>query len=356
MRKWFSRLAALPGRKQLDEDLHEEISTHLQMEIDANLERGMPLEEATRSARRNTGNMTLIRESSREAWGFSVLESIFQDIRFAARLMRRNPGFTAAAVLTLALGIGANTAIFTVIKTVVLAPLPYPQADRIVQLESVWDDLKPHPNISILKFVKLRDYHETFEDATLYWAYGDRANLTSGDRPEQVGGLHVSANYFRLFGATFAVGRAFTFDEDRPGGPRVVVMSDGLWRRRFGADPQLVGKTIGIGGAPHQVTGVLKPGFYWDHDVDLWLPLQADLGSTGPSHEYYAAARLKPDVSLAQANAVMKVAFEGFHRQFPDVLAFAGRGFAAESLQTVATKEIRPTLNLLFGAGLLLYC
>jgi putative ABC transport system permease protein len=353
MRKWFSRLAAIGERKRIDEDLHEEINTHLQMEIDANLERGMPLEEATRSARRNTGNLTLIRESAREAWGFTFLESVFQDIRFAARLLRHNPGFTAAAVLTLALGIGANTAIFTVIRTILLAPLPYPQADRIVRLQSVFDDLKPQPYLSILKFVKLRDHYETFEDATLYWAYGGRANLTSGDRPEQVGSLHVSANYFRLFGATPALGRAFTSDEDRPGGPLVVVMSDGLWRRRFGADPQIVGKTIGIGGAPYQVTGILKPGFYWEGDVDLWLPLQADLASTGVSHEYYAAARLKPAVSLTQGNVVMKAVFEAFHRQFQGNMAFAGQGLAAESVQTVATKEIRPTLNLLFGAGLL---
>lgn len=353
MRKWFSRVAALPERKRIEQDLNEEIGTHLQMEIDANLERGMPLEEATQTARRNTGNLTLIRESAREAWGFAFLESIFQDIRFGARLLRRNPGFTAAAVLTLALGIGANTAIFTVIRTILLAPLPYPQPDRIVRLESVFDDLKPQPYISILKFVKLRDLHETFGDATLYWAWGGRVNLTSGDRPEQVGGIRVSANYFKLFGAAFALGRAFTPEEDRPGGPPVVVLSDGLWRRRFGADPQIVGKTISIGGAPYQVTGILKPGFYWDSDVDLWVPLQADLASTGVSHEYYAAARLKPGVSLAQANVVMKAVFDRYHREFQGNMAFGGQTLAAERVLTVATKEIRPTLNLLFAAGLL---
>lgn len=353
MRKWFCRLTALTERKRIDQDLIEEIGTHLQMEIDANLERGMPVEEATRTARRNTGNLTLIRESSREAWGFPVIESIFQDIRHAARPLRQNPGFTTAAVLTLALGIGANTAIFTVIRTILLAPLPYPEADRIVQLESVFDDPKPQPYISILKFVKLRDHYETFEDATLYWAYGGRASLTGGDRPEQVGSLHVSANYFKLFGAGAALGRAFTSDEDRPGGPHVVVVSDGLWRRRFGADPQIVGRTVGIGGAPYQVTGVLKPGFDWEGGVDLWIPLQADLANTGVSHEYFAAARLKPGVSLTQANAVMKKVFETFHHQFQGSMAFAGKGFAAESVQTAATKEIRPTLKLLFGAGLL---
>jgi putative ABC transport system permease protein len=287
----------------------------------------------------------------RDRRGLPWLESLLQDVRFGLRMWRTTPGFTAAALVTLALGIGANTAIFSVIRAVLLDPLPYPQADRIVQLESILADHKAYSNISISKFAAIREHTEVFQDATLYWAYGGRVNLTGGDRPEQLGGVHVSAEYFNLFGAKPALGRTFSSEEDRPGGPRVAVISNGLWRRRFGGDPQLIGKTIGVGGASYEVTGVLGPDFRWDPPVDIWLPLQADLGSTGPSHEYYAAARLKPGVSLQQATAAMKVAFEGFHRKFPGPLAFPGDGFAAERLQDVVVKDVRPSLRLLLGTA-----
>jgi predicted permease len=274
------------------------------------------------------------------------------DIRFSLRLLRKSPGFTAAAILTLALGIGANTAIFSVIRAVILEPLPYPKADRIVQLESILDDSKAYSYLSIPKFVAFRDQSEIFQDAALYWAYGGRVNLTDGDRPEQLGGSHVSADYFGLFGVGLALGRTFSAEEDQPNGPRVVVISNGLWRRRFGGDPQFVGKTIGIGGVPCQVVGVLAD-FRTDPPVDVWLPLQADLSSTGPSHEYYAGARLKPGVSLEQANTTMKVAFEGFRQRFPGTLSFPGKGLAVERMQDVVVKDVRPSLRLLLGTAAL---
>src|SRR5262249_9148506 len=160
--------------------------------------------------------------------------------------------------------------------------------------------------------------------------YGGRVNLTGGDRPEQLSGMHVSAEYFNLFEAHTAVGRPFSREEDRPGGPGVVVISNGLWHRRFGSNPDLIGKTIEIGGAPQEVTGVLEASFHWDPSVDIWLPLQADLNNTGPSHEYHGVARLKPGVSVEQANAAMKSAFVAFQAKFPDALSFAGKGLVVE--------------------------
>jgi putative ABC transport system permease protein len=350
-RAWCLRVAGMFGKESREREPVAELEGHLEMHIDDNLRAGLTPEAARRRALLQLGGIEQTRQHYRDRRGLPRLESLLQDIRFGLRMWRRNPGFTAIAVVTLALGVGANTAIFSVIRTVLLEPLPYPQADRIMQLESILDDSRLHPNLSIAKFMTFREQTAVFQDAALYWAYGGRVNLTGGDRPEQLGGLHVSADYFRLFRAGVALGRTFSAEEDRPGGPPVVVISSGLFRRRFGGDPQLIGKSIGIGGVPYEVAGVLAADFRWDPPVDVWLPLQANLSSTGPSHEYYAVARLKSGVSLEQANAAMSVAFEGFHRKFPGPLSFPGKGLTAERMQDVVVKDVRPSLHLLLGTA-----
>jgi putative ABC transport system permease protein len=333
-----------------DRDLQEELRLHIELAAQDARRRADSPHLAPRDAAIRAGGMAQAMEALRDQRGLPWLADLSHDVRYAIRTLRRSPGFTTVAVLTLGLGVGANTAIFSVIRAVLLEPLPYSQPDRIVRLESIWD-AKPLPNLSIPKFMTFREQTGIFQDAALYWAYGGRVNLTGGDLPEQVGAVHTSADYFRLFGAEVALGRPFLAEEDRPGGPRVVVISNGLWRRRFGGDPHLIGKNIGVGGVPYDVAGVLRADFYWDPPVDLWLPLQADLSSTGPSHEYYAAARLKPGVSLERANAAMKVAFEGFRRNFPDPLAFPGTGLTAERMQDVLVRDVRPSLRLLLGTA-----
>src|SRR5215831_11008835 len=170
--------------------------------------------------------------------GAPPMETLLQDLRYALRMLRKNPGLTAVAVLTLALGIGANTAIFTVVNTVLLRPLPYPEPDRIVQLmlsSPSWDPGRNANVTSIPKFMVWREQTQVFKDIAAY-DEGGVVNLTGGDRPEQIKVLHVSADYFRLFDVPIEIGRTFSADEDRPRGPRVVVVSDGLWHRRFGGD------------------------------------------------------------------------------------------------------------------------
>jgi predicted permease len=337
-----------------ERELAEELESHVRFHVADNLRAGMTAQEARRQAILRLGGIEQTKEHCREHQSLPWLESLWQDVRFGFRMLRKNPSFTTIAVITLALGVGANTAIFSVIKAVLLESLPYPEADRIVQLETIFDnDPKPESYLSIAKFVTFREQTDIFQDAALYWAYGGRVNLTGGDRPEQLAGLHVSADYFRLFGGGAILGRTFSLEEDRPGGPRVAVVSDGLWRRRFGGDPRLIGQTIGIGGAPYKVIGILAAQFRWDPPVDIWLPLQADLNSTGPSHEYRAAARLTPGVSLERANAAMKVAFEGFRRKFSSPLAFPGNGLAVERLQDLIVKDVRPSLGLLLGTAAL---
>jgi len=277
-------------------------------------------------------------------------ENLLQDIRYAMRMLRRSPGFTATAMTALALGIGANTAIFTVVNTVLLQPLAYPQPDRLVQLEL--SSTEGNANVtSIPKYAIWREQTQVFQDVAAYDAGGPGVNLTGGDRPEQLKGVHVSASFFPLFGASMAAGRAFSEDEDRPGGAHLVVLGNGLWRRRFAADPNIVGRNIELGGEPYFVTGVLAATFTSDPPADIYLPLQADPHSTDQAHYLRSAARMKPGVTLAQAQAAMKLAAEEYKRKFPGTIAMGPQdGFTAEPLRDTVIGDVRKSLLILLGA------
>jgi predicted permease len=280
------------------------------------------------------------------------LEVLLQDVRYAGRMLRRSPGFAATAISALALGIGANTAIFTVVNTVLLKPLAYPEPDRLVQLEL--SSPQGNGNItSIPKFIIWREQTQVFQDVAAYDLGGPGVNLTGGDRPEQLKGVHVSAEFFRLFGARVVAGRTFSAEEDRPGGPPLAVIAGGLWRRRFGSDLNLVGKSIDLGGEPFTVIGILDPTFTSDPPADIYLALKADPNSTDQAHYLRAAARLKPGVTLEKAKAAMKVAAEQFNRKFA---AAAGAqlgpqgSFTAEPLRDTIVGDVRKALLVLLGA------
>jgi putative ABC transport system permease protein len=275
-------------------------------------------------------------------------ENMLQDIRYAIRMLRRSPGFTATAIAALAWGIGANTAIFTVVNTVLLQPLAYPQPDRLVQLEL--SSAEGNANVtSIPKYAIWREQTQILQDVAAYDTGGPGVNLTGGDRPEQLKGVHVSASFFPLFGASMAAGRAYSADEDRPGGARLVVLSNGLWRRRFAADPNIVGSNIELGGEPYLVTGVLAGTFTSDPPSDVYMPLQADLNSTDQAHYLRSAARLKPGVTLAQAQAGMKAAAEEYKRKFPGTMG-PQDSFTAELLRDTVIGDVRKSLLILLGA------
>jgi len=258
------------------------------------------------------------------------------------------------------LGIGANTAIFTVVNAVLLKPLPYPEPDRVVQF-MIRDNGEGIEMISIPMFMAWREQTQALEDFALYEAEGPASagapelikvpgvNLAGGDRPERVRGIHVSAGYFRLFGAPVEIGRTFTAQEDIPGGPRLVVISDGLWRRRFGADRSLVGRAIQLGGEPQVVVGVLGPSFRIDPPSDVWLPLRADPNSIDQGPVSRAAARLKPGVTLEMAKAKTKLAEAQFRQKFPSG-ALSQMGFDIEPLRDAVVGDARLTLLVLLGA------
>ena len=275
---------------------------------------------------------------------------IRQDLASGLRTLRRSPGFAIAAFSALALGIGANTAIFTLINTVLLAPLPYPRSERIVQLWLTYPGsgglLLSIPEINLLT-----QQTRVLQDFAVYDFRGPGINITGVGEPEQVKAIHVSSNYFRLFGARIQVGRSFSVDEDRPNGGRVVVISNALWERRFSANRDLVGRTISLGNEPYLVTGVLAADFHPDPPAEVWLPLQADPNSTGQAHYVRAAARLPDDFPIDQANAMLKLTTAEFRREFP--LFNSNAYFEAQPLRETNAHDVRAALLVLFGTVVL---
>lgn len=280
--------------------------------------------------------------------GTNFLENLVGDLKHAVRMLRRSPGFAATAIAALALGIGANTAIFSVVKAVLLQPLSYPQPDRLVALMRS-SGAGIQWSISVPKFVVYREQAKVFESITAYDFVGPGINLTGGERPEEVKGIHASAGYFDVFGAPVALGRAYTAEEDRPGGPHLAVISNGLWRRRFGADPTILGRTVDLSGDPYQIIGVLGPGFRSDPPADVWLPLQADPNSTDPGARLRAAARMRPGVTLGQAQAAAKLAAEEFRRKFPKWMG-PHESATAVPLRDTVVADVRVVLLILLGA------
>jgi len=291
------------------------------------------------------------------------MTSLRQDLRYAFRALRRTPGFTLAAILTLALGIGATTTIFTVVNGVLLRPLPYPHADRIA---NIWNDFgegaQSLPAVSPLDF---RDYQqrsrtfETFAAASAGGVVGLRGNLTGAGEPERVDLATVTANFFPLFGVTPAYGRNFLATEEAPNGPHVVMLSDRLWRRRYGADPRLVGTTIPVDGIGHTVVGILPPEFrlalpaeaFLVTDAELWAPLQFNYANAPPRNFTFFTVfgRLRPDVTFAQAQAEMSGIALQFRKEFPEHAGTNVR-IRAVPLQEDVVKHARPALLVLLGA------
>jgi predicted permease len=278
------------------------------------------------------------------------MNTLLYDIRYALRQLRKSPGFTLTAIVTLALGIGANTAIFTVVNTVLLKPLSYPDADRIVSIGAIYYSGGRPAGGSIPHLHNWQQQTSIFKEVAAYDFAGPGFNLT-GDHPEQVHGIHVTEGYFRLFGAPVMLGRTFTPQEDTPNGGKVAVLSYGLWQRNFGGDAKIVGSSISLGNEPYTIVGVLGRSFQSDPEAEIWLPFQFDPNSADQGDYFEVAGLLKPGVTLAQANAQMKVAAQHFHRDWP----IRTEQFAVEPLRDRIIGNVRSSLLVLLGAvGLVL--
>ncbi len=274
------------------------------------------------------------------------MRNFIHEIRHALRALLKNPGFTLAAVSALALGIGANTAIFSVVNAVLLKPLAYPNADRIVEFGS-----RSEMIASFLSNVpELHAYQRAtraFQEVAAYDMTGPGFNITQG-RPEQVRGIHVTEGYFRLFGAPVILGRTFTPQEDAPHGGRVVVLSYGLWLRRFGGDPGIVGKSLSLGNEPYTIVGVIGKQFRSDPAADLWVPFQFPPVSEDMNTYFHVAGLLRPGVTMAQAKAQLDLAAVQYHRDYPYTNPQAR--FQIHPLRDTIVGDVRNSLLILLGA------
>ncbi len=282
------------------------------------------------------------------------MESLRQDFIYALRFLRKHRGFALLIVLCLALGIGANSAIFSVVDAVLLRPLPYPEADRLALLWDLHQGPGTEPveyNVSAFNFLEWRKQSQSFErlEAMLPRPF----NLTSGGRPEQVQGAAVTAGFFGLLGVEAEYGRGFLPEEDRPGGALSVVLSHGLWQRRFGGESQILGRALRIDGQSYTVVGVMAPGFHFVEEAELWVPLALDPASLPPQHSLLVAGRLGQGVGLDGAQSQMTTIAARLARGFPDTNA--SYGAKVSSLRDSLVKDRRRGLLLLLAAvGLLL--
>lgn len=335
-------------RNKKDALLVDEIEAHIAHQVDANIARGLSPEEARRQARLKFGNPTVTRERVWEYRSFPWIEDAWRDFRFALRSLAKVPSFTAIAILVIAVGIGANTAVFSVINTVLLKPLSYPDPQSLVILMNTGPQ-GSFPGANVPKFNIWRQQTRIFDAVAAFDQAGAGLNLTGGNDPEQLQGVHVSADYFRLFGAPLLAGRTFTAAEDSPNGGHVAVLSYGLWKRRFGGNPNIVGTNIQLDGQPYLVLGVIGAKFVTETPADLWLPYQFDLNSRDMAHYFQVAARLKPGVTLQTANAELKLAADQFRSTYPGALG-PNAGFGVSSLQEVMVGDTRLSLLVLLGA------
>ena len=296
-----ARVRAVLRREAIIDEIEQEMRSHVELATEANLARGMTPDAAWAEALRGFGNLTRMSELAYDVRAGGRLETMWQDLRFGVRTLARNPGFAAVAILTLALGTGATTAIFSFVYAVVLRPLPYHQPDRLV---SVVEYRGGNMGLTAPDYLDWRATATSFEQ--LAASAATTANLTGRGEPERVNAVRVSGNYFETLGVPPAVGRGFRWSDEPHGAPRVAVLGDGLWRRRFAADPNIVGQTIAINGEPHIVVGIMPAQLSLrSTGAQLWLPLgftPRELQSPG-ARFLSATGRLRRGVTATQAQA-----------------------------------------------------
>jgi len=354
IRAFLVRLFGLFQRARREREFTEELESQLALHIEDNIRVGMSPEEAQRVALIKLGGVTLTKELRREQGGILMLETLLQDLRFGLRMLRKNPGFTLIAVLTLALGIGANTAIFSVVNAVLIRAFPYTDAERLV---IVWERLgqdEQNP-ISPANFI---DWQEQQNVVAGMAAFNDTRNSLGGDSaPEEVMGQFATDNLFSVLGVNALVGRAFAPEDSQPGRHTVVVLSYGLWQRRFGGDPNVIGRKVLLNAVDHTVIGVMPPDFKWHvrknsqtgQAAELWTPWAISNDVRQFRGRFIGAvARLKPGVSLLQARAAMDRIASRLAEQHPQFNR--GAGINLVPLREQFAGELRRALLVLMGA------
>jgi len=333
-------------RKRWDRERARELEAYLEIETDENIARGMSPEEARQAAQRKLGNTTLIREEIYQMNSLGWLEAFWEDLRLAVRKLVRAPSFTLVAVLTLALGIGANTAIFSIVYAVLLRPLPFKDAGRLVMLWETWAIRgENHVVVSAANFRDWKEQSKSLEHLATWWGWGGQ--ITINGEPTDVSGDSVTSDFFDALGVMPARGRPFSPEEQRHDGFRVVILSDSLWRR-LGADPNVIGKTVELARAPYTVLGIMPPGFSFPSGDEVWFPLTPDALGKVEGHSLRVIAKLKPGISRAQAQTEMDTIAARLRQANPK--ENEGIGVNVVSLHEQTVGEVRGALLVLMGA------
>ena len=355
LRKLTSGLRSLLHKEEVEQEMDEELRGFLDAAVKEKMRSGMSHDKALRAARVEMGSLDSVKEEIRSSGWESTLETLWRDVRCGLRQLRRSPGFTAIAVLTLALGTGANTAIFSVIDSALLKPLPYPHAERLVL---VWESapffgLHDSP-VAPANYADWRTRSHSFEEMG---ALEDRSYSLTGDgTPEMIEGSLATASVWRVLRTRPALGRVFADEDDHPGASKVVLISYGFWRRRFAGDPNVVGKMVTLNNEKHTIIGVLPvgaepPGEYRETPGEIWTPLASvytakELAYRG-MHDWMVVARLRPGVTLSQANAEIQTIGASLAREYPDTNAKVG-AFVAP-LREHFVSSTRPVLLILLA-------
>jgi predicted permease len=352
-------------RKRMLQELDLDIREHIAMETRDNIERGMSPEEAHYAAVRKFGNLTRVKEDTREVWSFVWLEQLWQDIRYALRMLRKSPGFTAIAILTIALGIGATTAIFSIVDATLLHPLPYPQPEQLVSIEA---DL---PGVGARDVgISVPEWHDLERSGIFQYVSpigGGDVNLTGSSQPARIRFLNVPTNYFALLGVKPQLGHSFNPQDHTLGFTLEALISDGLWKRSFAADPDILGKSLRLDNDLYHVIGVMPPGYHdpgrttETRNIEIWLASGFAAAPAPPplrsSHFLSPAiARIKAGLTMEQAQSHLDALVAALQKQFPEdyPLQSAWR-VRLVPLKDTVVGNVRQSLILLLGAvGLVL--
>jgi predicted permease len=350
LRNITSGLRSLFRRKQVDRELDEELRAYQEMAAEEKMRDGMSRKEALRAVRLERGNLEITKDVVRSAGWESVVETLWQDLRFAARMLRKSPGFTAVAVLTLALGIGANTAMFSVVEGVLLAPLQYSHPDRLVM---VWENNTRFPRVWV-SYPNFRDWQRSAHSFQQIAGGMDQGvDVTGPGAAEHVNGKQISAGFFGTLGVKLLLGREFLSEEDRQGGTAAAIISDRLWRSRFDGSPEALGKSVTLNGVDYTVVGVVSSGFNFGQQYpDVYTALgRSDpliLNDRAAHGGIFSIARLQPGVTIAQSQAEMNTIQNGLDQLYPD--ANRDLGIYIEPLKQVVVGDAGKVLLLLLGA------
>jgi putative ABC transport system permease protein len=353
LRKLIGGLRALFRKQQSEREMDEELKGYLDAAMREKMRSGMSREQARRATRVEMGSVEAVKENIRGAGWESILETLWQDIRYGLRQLRRSPGFTAVAVITLALGIGANTAIFSVVDAVLLRPLPFHNPDKLVQLFEK-EAAPGHYPFTGPDYLDIQAQTQTLEGTSLF-GWGGGFNASGAGEPERAYVVSTQANFFSLLGVKPTLGRTFLSGEDQAGRNHVAILSYGFWQQHLGGNRDAIGGPLELNGEKYTVVGVMPAWFRSLAEADVWVPMDMSPKALGPrgQHQYQAIGRLKPDVQLANAQAELDAIVQRIGKQFPD--SSETKGAIVSPLKEQLVGDSRPQLLIMLGAvGLVL--